>query len=230
MSSGPSRRIAIVENAAASAQLLKSVRLKLDSDVLESADAAFLALARAIDARDHYTQGHCERLAMYARTMGEHLGLPPGDLEVLHRGALLHDIGKIAVPDSVRLKPGPLTPAEQSVMKYHPVVGDRLCAGVRSLQTIRPIVRHHHELLDGSGYPDSLRDREIPLVAQIVGIVDVFDALTTDRPYRRALSVREAISELRADVVRGRRLADLVEAFSAIVPALSSRPTARRTG
>jgi putative two-component system response regulator len=220
MRNEPSPGIVIADDDTASAQLLGRVRLKRYTDDMESAAAAFLALAQTIEARDHYTQGHCQRLARYARTLGEHLGLPADDLDVLHRGGFLHDIGKIAVPDSILLKPGPLAPAEYAVMKGHTVVGDILCAGLQSLQSIRPIVRHHHELLDGSGYPDSLRDDEIPLVAQIVGIVDVFDALTTDRPYRHALSVREAIAELHADVERGRRRADLVEAFTAIVPIL----------
>ena len=111
------------------------------------------------------------------------------------------------------LKPGPLTPEEYELIKQHTVIGDRLCGELRSLRNVRPIVRHHHERLDGSGYPDGLRDEAIPLLAQIMGIVDVFDALTTERPYKAALPFARAAEELRGEAARGWRRADLVATF-----------------
>jgi putative two-component system response regulator len=121
--------------------------------------------------------------------------------------------GKVGIPDAVLLKPGPLTPPEYELIKQHTIIGDRLCGELRSLRSVRPIVRHHHERLDGSGYPDGLRADDIPLLAQIMGIVDVFDALTTARPYKVALSFSEAAAELRSEVARGWRRADLVSTF-----------------
>src|SRR5581483_9330564 len=155
------------------------IRLKRYTDDLESAEAVILGLGATIEARDPSTQGHCERLARYATMLGRSLGLDQADLDALQRGGFLHDIGKIAVPDRVLLKDGALDEQESRVMRAHPLVGDALCARLRSLHRVRPIVRHHHERLDGSGYPDGLRNAQVPLLAQIVAIVDIFDALTT---------------------------------------------------
>jgi putative two-component system response regulator len=165
--------------------------------------------------RDAYTEGHCQRLARYATEMGSLLGLPDDDLQALARGGYFHDIGKIALPDAILLKPDALTREEFERVKEHPVVGDRLCGDLRALHRVRSIVRHHHERLDGSGYPDGLKGDEIPLLAQIIGIVDVYDAMTTTRPYRAARSSEEALSALAQEVDRGWRRADLVEVFSA---------------
>ena len=129
-----------------------------------------------------------ERLARYAMALGTSCHLEAADLVALRRGAFLHDIGKIAIPDRVLLKPSALTRREYALIKTHPVIGDELCRTVRSFDAVRGIVRHHHERLDGRGYPDGLAGDEIPLLAQIVTIVDVYDALTTKRPYRKAMS------------------------------------------
>ncbi|MBI3046871.1 MAG: response regulator [Acidobacteria bacterium] len=150
---------------------------------LESAEALLFSLAAIVEARDAYT------------------------------GGLLHDLGKIAVPDSVLNKRGPLSSEEYDLMKAHPVVGDQLCSRLRSLGAVRPIVRHHHEMLDGSGYPDGLHGDEVPLLAQIMGIADAFDALTSGRPYRHAQPAAVAVAQLRDDVARGRRAPELVETF-----------------
>ena len=147
-----------------------------------------LGLGATIEARDPLTRGHCQRLGAYGIALGRSVGLNDQDLSALERGGFLHDIGKIAVPDRVLLKHSALNVAESKVMREHPIVGDALCAGLRSLRAVRPIVRHHHERLDGTGYPDGLRYSQVPLLAQIVGIVDVYDALTTTRSYRPALS------------------------------------------
>jgi cyclic di-GMP phosphodiesterase len=134
-------------------------------------------------------------------------------LEALGMGGYFHDIGKIGIPDALLLKPGRLTAAEFEIVKQHTVIGDRLCGELRSLRHVRQIVRHHHERLDGSGYPDGLVGDAIPLVAQIVGIADVYDAMTTNRPYRRARTTADAFEELQADASRGLLRSDLVETF-----------------
>ena len=195
------------------ARIQSLVRLKRYTDELESAESVILGLGATIEARDPSTNGHCQRLAHYATKLGMALGLDQDDLGALERGGFLHDIGKIAVPDSVLLKDGKLDPLESRVMRKHPIVGDSLCAGLRSLSKVRPIVRHHHERLDGTGYPDGLQKGEVPLLAQIIGIVDVFDAMTTKRPYREALPIPRAAEQLRGEVARGWRRADLVSAF-----------------
>lgn len=196
-----------------SARVRSLMRIKRFTDDLESAESLILSLALTIEARDRCTDGHCQRLAMSATALGLHLGLDDADLGALYRGGFLHDVGKVGVPDAVLLKRGPLDAVEFGQMKRHTIIGDRLCAGLRSLQHVRPIIRSHHERLDGSGYPDGLGGKEIPLLAHIISIVDVFDALTTTRPYKPAFSADEAYAELRYEVQRGWRRRDLVEEF-----------------
>jgi putative two-component system response regulator len=193
-------------------------RMKQLIDELDSAEAAFLTLALTIEARDPSTNGHCERLAHYAVSLGTKLGLSGEDISALHRGGYLHDVGKVGVPDAVLLKQGPLTAAEVDLMRRHTEIGDALCAPLQSLRRVRPIVRHHHERLDGSGYPERLRGDQVPVLAQIVAIVDVYDALTTDRPYRAALPHDAAVRELQAGVHAGQYNARFVEAFLDITP------------
>jgi len=195
------------------ARIRSLVKLKRHTDELESAEAVILGLGATIEARDPNTQGHCERLASYATTLGRSLGLDESDLGALERGGYLHDIGKIAVPDAVLLKHGKLDQQESRVMREHPLVGDALCSGLRSLQAVRPIVRHHHERLDGTGYPDGLRNAEVPLLAQIVSIVDVYDALTTERPYHNARSPEAAFQVLDDEASKGWRDRSLTDAF-----------------
>jgi cyclic di-GMP phosphodiesterase len=188
-------------------------RVKHLIDELDSAEAAFVALALTIEARDPSTNGHCERLAHHAVRLGRALGLDGEDLDALRRGGYLHDVGKVGVPDAVLLKAGPLSPDEFAMMKRHTEIGDALCAPLQSLRRVRPIIRGHHERLDGSGYPDGLRDDAVPLLAQIVGIVDVFDALTSLRPYRTALSSEDAGRYLLEQAAEGKFARRHVEAF-----------------
>jgi putative two-component system response regulator len=195
------------------ARVRSLLRVKCLIDELDSAEAAFMALALTIEARDPMTNGHCERLAHHAVRLGRAMGLGDDDLDALHRGAYLHDLGKVGVPDHVLLKPGPLTREEFDVMKRHPIIGDNLCAPLQSLRRVRPIIRSHHERLDGSGYPDGLRGDQIPLLAQIVGVVDVFDALTSQRPYRGPLTPQQAARHLLEEVEGGRMSRRHVEAF-----------------
>jgi|SoiMethySBSTD1v2_1073268.scaffolds.fasta_scaffold01042_22 cyclic di-GMP phosphodiesterase len=188
-------------------------RVKQLIDELDSAEAAFVALALTIEARDPYTKGHCERLSKTAVRLGRALGVGHEDLHALHRGGYLHDIGKVGVPDAVLLKPAPLTAEETALMRRHPEIGETLCAPLQSLRTVRPIIRCHHERIDGSGYPDGLRGDAVPLLAQIVGIVDVYDALTSQRPYRGALSREDAFTHLLTETSQGKFNRVYVEAF-----------------
>lgn len=195
------------------ARVRSLLRVKRYTDDLESAESVMLTLGETIEARDSYTEGHCHRLADYAVTLGQALRLSDDDLAVLEYGGFLHDIGKIGIPDALLLKPAPLSAEEYDLIKQHTIIGDRLCGGLRSLSRVRAIVRHHHERLDGSGYPDGLSGDAVPLLAQIIGIVDVHDALTTARPYKSAVEKDRAYEELRREAQRGWRREDLVETF-----------------
>lgn len=156
------------------------------------------ALGRAVDRRDGMTGGHCVRVADYSRLLGERiLGSQPQELQVLEYGALLHDIGKIAVPDAILRKAGPLTDDEWTIMRRHPCLGHEILYGIGFLSDALPIVLHHHERFDGNGYPEGLAGEAIPIGARIFSAADAFDAMTADRHYRRALSLDEAMSELR---------------------------------
>lgn len=199
------------------ARVRSLLRLKRHTDDLDSAESVIFSLALTIEARDASTDGHCQRLSTYATALGEALHLPDDDLVALRIGGILHDIGKVGVPDAVLLKNGALTAAEFDIMKQHTVIGDRLCGALRSLRRVRPIVRHHHERLDGSGYPDQLRGGEIPLLAQIISVVDVFDAVATIRPYKPAATLDQTCRELEIEAERGWKDAALVDPFVALV-------------
>lgn len=192
-------------------------RVKRYTDDLDSASSIIMAFAAMIEGRLGFSEGHCHRLANHATALGRRLGLRADELEALYRGGFLHDIGMLAVPDSVLNRPGPLQPAEFELVKSHTVIGDGLCGHLRALQAVRPIVRHHHERFDGSGYPDGLCGDDIPVIAQIIGLVDVYDALTTERPYQHPHSADEALAVLRQQAERGWRARPLVDHFAAIV-------------
>jgi putative two-component system response regulator len=206
-----------IEPTELKARVRSLVQLKRFTDDLDSAETVLRNLAIMVEARDPYTDGHCQRLTQYARLLGERLNLSPDQLSTLSRGAYFHDIGKISIPDSILLKPGALTAEEYARIREHPLTGERLCGNFRVLHQVRPIVRWHHELVDGSGYPDGLRGSAIPLLAQIVGIVDVFDAITTTRPYREAMSTERAVAELIEDAKLGRRDRFLVDEFVSVI-------------
>jgi putative two-component system response regulator len=185
------------------ARVRSLLRLKKHTDELEQAESVLFALAQSIEGKDPYTENHCERLSHYASSLGKCLDLPSDQITALHRAGIVHDIGKVAVPDSILLKPGPLTDEEWKIMREHPVVGENICAPLKSFRLVLPIIRHHHERLDGSGYPDRLSGEQIPFTARVLQIVDVYDALTTARPYKRALSQNEALRTMEQEVARG---------------------------
>ena len=154
------------------------------------------ALAAAAEAKDAYTESHTQRVANTALHLGTRLGLPESDLVALYRGGLIHDIGKIGVPDAVLLKPGPLNAEEERQMRAHPVIGERIVKPLPSAADILTIIRHHHERFDGGGYPDGLAGHKIPLLARIVSVCDGYDALASDRPYRARRNSEEALETL----------------------------------
>jgi putative two-component system response regulator len=173
-----------------------ALRLKALYDTLDSAEHVIFSLAAAVEAKDSYTDKHTHRVAENARMIGTRLGLPERALDALYRGGIIHDIGKIGVPDAILLKPGPLDSDELKIMRMHPLVGESIVRPLRSGVPLLPIVRHHHERIDGTGYPDGLKGRAIPHLARIVAVCDAFDALTSDRPYRRARTTEDAIGIL----------------------------------
>ena len=195
------------------------LRIKEYTDALDNAEAVLFSLALSIEAKDPYTKGHCERLSAYSVAMAKHLGLSHDRQEALRRAGVVHDIGKIGVPESILLKNGPLTPEEWIVMKQHPIVGERICAPLRSFRLILPIIRHHHEKLDGSGYPDGLTGEQIPLTARILQITDIYDSLTTDRPYRAAMSQKDAFSTMRREAAMGWWDSHLIDQFEDVLSA-----------
>jgi putative two-component system response regulator len=185
------------------ARVRSLLELKYATDALEDAEQVIVALAQTIDARDPYTYGHSARVSLYAGLLGERLGLEEWPLAVLRRGGLFHDFGKIAVRDRVLLKPGKLTAEEYGEIQRHPGKGRDLLAHMKTLGPALEVVHHHHERMDGSGYPDGLAGESIPITARVTTIADVFDALTTKRVYRGALSRAEALEIMAGEVRKG---------------------------
>src|SRR3989475_11256843 len=189
-----------VEREQLLARVRSLLRQKAYTDELECAESVLFALARSIEGKDPYTEGHCERLSGYSARLGERIGLAEDQVIALRRAGVVHDIGKVAVSDAILLKPGRLTPEEFRIVQEHPVVGERICAPLKSFRLLLPIIRHHHEKLNGSGYPDGLKGEEIPITARVLQIVDVYDALTTQRPYKLALSRAGALEIMEEEV------------------------------
>jgi putative two-component system response regulator len=195
------------------ARVKSLLKLKEFTDELETADSVLCTLGLSVESRDPYTEGHCERLAQNAAAMGVYLGLDAESIVALRRGGFLHDLGKIAVPDEILKKGADLTPEEWEIMKLHPVTGENICKPLKSLRPVLPIIRSHHEHADGSGYPDGLRGSEIPLLARILQIVDIYDAIRTARPYKPALSHDKAIFSMKQGARLGLWDTELVEEF-----------------
>ena len=206
------------------------LRLKEFTDDLEHAEVVLFSLAHSIEARDPYTRGHCERLAAMAARLGEKVGVPEEHLKALRRAGIVHDIGKVAVPDAILLKPGPLSPEEIEIMHKHPVVGERICAPLRTFRLVLPIIRHHHERHDGSGYPDGLHGGEIPQTAAILQLADIYDSLTTNLPYRTALAPESALKIMDEETARGWWDRALFDAFRDMIRDGSSATRSARPG
>jgi putative two-component system response regulator len=195
------------------ARVKSLLRLKEFTDELENVDSVLCTLGLIVEGRDPYTEGHCERLSVRAADLGRHLGLDEDSLVALKRGGYLHDLGKIAVPDEILKKGSDLTPEEWVIMKLHPVTGENICRPLRSLHLVLPIIRHHHEHTDGSGYPDGLTGSEIPALPRILQVVDVYDALRTARSYKPALTHEQAAQTMRDEAARGLWDAELVTEY-----------------
>ncbi len=208
-------------------RILTLLRLKKYMD--EQAKSVVFSLARTIDSKQNLRNGHSERLVAYAEQLGESLGFGDEDLQELRIASWLHDIGKISVPERILFKPGPLNAQERRIMEQHPVTGENICKPLKSLRRILPVIRHHHEKMDGSGYPDGLRGEAIPLKARVLQIADIYDALTTDRPYRGALSSEEALQTLLTEAGNGWLDASVVWKFSQVCRDSEYFPTRGRT-
>jgi response regulator RpfG family c-di-GMP phosphodiesterase len=185
----------------------------LDEFTVSETEEILFGLAVAVEQRDQHTAGHCERLAWVAVAMGVAMGLARASLLALYRGGYLHDVGKVGIPDSILFKPGKLTAEEWIVMRSHSARGEEICRPMKSLAPVLPIIRHHHERWDGSGYPDGLRGDQIPLLPRVMQIADIYDALTSPRPYKRAFSDAKALQIIKEETERGWRDPELVQLF-----------------
>ena len=219
------------ERAELIARVKSLLRMKHHTDQLVTAEAVVMSLGRSVEAKDHHTEGHCERLARYGTRLGARLGLDRKTLDALSQAGYLHDIGKVAVPDTILLKPGPLTEDEWRVMKRHPLLGEHICEPIHTFRVVLPVIRHHHEKGDGSGYPDGLTADQIPIAARVLQTVDVYDALVSHRPYKPPLPYARALAIMGEEVDRGWWDRTCVETFATMVRAEPSAfEAAGRTG
>lgn len=188
-------------------------KVKRLNDELEYAESVVLSLARAVEAKDTSTGDHCDRLMKLSKEFGKHLGLDEKQLHALDRASILHDVGKIGIPDEILLKPGKLTEKEWEIMRTHPILGEEICHPLRSLNDVCPIIRHHHEKWDGTGYPDGLVGESIPYLARVFQIIDAFDAMMSERPYKKPFTLDETIKTLEDETKIGFRDPDLTGKF-----------------
>jgi putative two-component system response regulator len=205
-----------LQPAVARTRIRAMLRNKALTDSLEEAETILFALAQSVEHRDKYTGQHCERLTTYSLALGQALGLPRQEQLALYRGSYLHDIGKIGIPDGILFKRGLLTDEEWQTMRLHTIRGEEICKPMKTLAPVLPIIRSHHERWDGSGYPDGLGGEEIPLLARILQVADIYDALTTARPYKPAFSHQHAIEIMIEEARRGWRDPELVPLFAEV--------------
>jgi putative two-component system response regulator len=189
------------------------LRQKAATDRLEQTEAILFTLAKAVEQRDQTTSGHCDRLGLVSLALGLALGVSEEDLEALYRGGYLHDIGKVGIPDQILFKPGPLNEEEWKTMRTHPERGEEICKPLRSIERVLPIIRSHHERFDGSGYPDGLRGEQIPFLARILQLADIYDALTNARPYKDGMSGQDALELMQEETRQGWRDPELMRVF-----------------
>jgi len=195
------------------ARVTSLLKLKEFTDEMENVESVLFSLALSVEARDPYTEGHCQRLARYSADLGEHLGLSQDDVTALRRGGILHDLGKVVIPDVILKKGSMLSPQEWQIMKQHPITGESICRPLKSLRRVLPIIRHHHEHWNGSGYPDGLKGEQIPLLARVLQVADVYDALRTTRPYKPSLPQEESQRTMLEEAQAGLWDKELVREF-----------------
>ncbi|PIR26018.1 MAG: two-component system response regulator [Deltaproteobacteria bacterium CG_4_10_14_0_2_um_filter_43_8] len=188
-------------------------KVKRLNDELVHAESIVMSFARAVEAKDGNTGDHCDRLARMVTSFAQELGLKQADILTLARASILHDVGKIGVPDEILLKPGKLSPEEWNVMKRHPVIGEEICKPLAIFADVLPVIRHHHEKWNGSGYPDGLKGEDIPHLARVFQIIDAYDALTTKRPYKKPFSTEETLELLENETKNGLWDPKLMESF-----------------
>lgn len=199
------------------ARVKSLVRQKRLNEDLDHAEQALFSIARAVESRDPNTGDHCERLVKLGQAFGEYLNLSRSQIRDLSWGGYLHDIGKVGIPDAVLLKQGKLTPEDWEIMKQHVLIGEKICQPLRSMQGVIPIIRHHHERWDGSGYPDGLKGDQIPYIAQVFQIIDIYDALTSERPYKKAFTPEEALCIMLDETESGWRNPKLMQQFAEFI-------------
>jgi putative two-component system response regulator len=197
-----------------SARVKSLVRQKRLNEDLDHAEQVLFSIARAVESRDPNTGDHCERLVAMGKAFGEYIQLPRVEIRNLMWGGYLHDIGKVGIPDAVLLKKGAFTPEEREIMNQHVMIGETICKPLRTMAGVIPIIRCHHERWDGSGYPDGLFGNAIPHLAQIFQIIDIYDALTSERPYKRAFTQTEALEIMAQETAKGWRNPQLVQQFT----------------
>ncbi|HEY9632116.1 MAG TPA: two-component system response regulator [Coleofasciculaceae cyanobacterium] len=199
------------------ARVKSLVRQKRLNEDLDHAEQVLFSMARAVESRDPNTGDHCERLVEMGKAFGEYIQLPRADIRNLMWGGYLHDIGKVGIPDAVLLKKGRFTPEEREIMNQHVMIGEKICKPLRTMRGVIPIIRHHHERWDGSGYPDGLVGDEIPYLAQVFQIIDIYDALTSERPYKSAFTPAEALEMMVQETEKGWRNPKLMEQFTEFI-------------
>jgi putative two-component system response regulator len=199
------------------ARVRSLLKIKQFADDMEQVELVLFSLALSLEAKNPFMAGHCERVSRNAVALGQRLGLPSEQLEALRRGGMVQDLGTIEIADHILQKPGPLSDGEWTQIKRHPEMGEKICKPLRSFGLVLPIIRHHHERLDGGGYPDGLKSDAIPFTAQLLSMVNIYDALTSDRPYRKAHSAEHAFGIISDEVKRGWRDANLASELQALI-------------
>ncbi|GAP96196.1 response regulator [Leptolyngbya sp. NIES-2104] len=206
-----------------SARVRSLIRQKRLNEDLDHAEKVLFSIARTVESRDPNTGDHCERLVMRGKAFGEFLGLTRSQIRDLMWGGYLHDIGKVGIPDHVLLKKGRLTAEEFQIMKQHVLIGEKICQPLRTMRGVVPIIRHHHERWDGSGYPDGLEGDRIPFLAQVFQIIDIYDALRSERPYKKPFPPEEALRIIAQEMKQGWRNPELIKEFGRFIHAVEMK-------